>query len=235
MCEAIVGGLISAFIAVAFVIWMEKLRKPKLRLRIKIVPPHDYGEKAGKPARIIRVCSLYLKNENLPKCLRWCMSRNAAVHCYGYITFHKKDGDNIFSHPMPIKWSKKPRLEVYPGGTEIEHPLYEVSYIDVHPGEEESLDVVARFDNDSECYGWNNEAYYFKWRNKFWEIKGPDDYFTRVKVISAGLRCEEVFKVHIGSDPDDFKLEQAEKRDKDRISKSQNEGRNICDSQRQSS
>lgn len=217
---SIVGGLISAFIAIAFVIWMEKLRKPKLSLKIGKFNKHEYDESLKKPARIMRTFGLNLENENLHKCLRW-ISRNTAVHCSGYITFHKKDGDSVFSRPMPIKWSRMPMLEVRPGGTIIEHSPYEASFIDVHPGEYETLDVISRFDNDSECYGWNNESYYSdpRWRNKDWKLDGSYDYFIKVRVISAGLRCEDVFKLHIGNDPDDLKLEQADETDKERILK----------------
>jgi hypothetical protein len=34
------------------------------------------------------------------------------------------------------------------------------SRIDVHPGESELLDIAARFDNNLEWYGCNNEAYF---------------------------------------------------------------------------
>jgi len=221
---SIVGALISASIAIAFVICMERLRKPKLRLRLIETRIRDYQDNVKRPARRLRVCELKLENHNLHRCLKWCMSRNVAVHCYGYITFHNKDGDNVINDQMPIKWAKLPRVEVHPGGTKTEHSLYEVSYMDVHPGEKEILQVAARFDNDSECYGWNNESYYYLWRNPNWELEGPEDYFVKVKVVSAGLRCEDVFKLHIGKEPDDFKLEEVEKEDKDGILKIQEFG-----------
>jgi len=93
--------------------------------------------------------------------------------------------------------------------------------MDVHPGEEETLQVAVRFDDDSECYGWNNESYYYSWRNQNWKLDGPEDYFVKIKIISAGLRCGDVFKLHIGKDPDDFKLEEVEKVERDRILKIQ--------------
>lgn len=101
----------------------------------------------------------------------------------------------------------------------MERSLYKVTYIDVHPGEEQRLDVVARFNSEPECYGWNNESYYYDWRHPEWKLEGDNDYFVKVKVISSGLRCEDVFKLHVGKDPDDFKLETAEKEVKDKILK----------------
>lgn len=144
-----------------------------------------------------------------------------AVHCHGYITFHKDNGDYEINKRMPIKWSEIPRLEARLFGEPVERTLYEVSYMDVHPGEKSSLDVVARFDNDSECYGWNNESYYSepRWRNPDWKLDGPANYFVKVKVISAGTRCEDAFKLYVGENPDDFMLEKVEKRDKERILK----------------
>jgi hypothetical protein len=32
--------------------------------------------------------------------------------------------------------------------------------MDVYPGEEETLDVAVRFDDEADCYGWNNDAYF---------------------------------------------------------------------------
>jgi hypothetical protein len=38
--------------------------------------------------------------------------------------------------------------------------------VDIYPGETEILDVVARFDEDTDCYGWNDETYFVPdWRN----------------------------------------------------------------------
>lgn len=218
--QIFIGALLSALLAAGFVMLVEFWRKPRLSLRIRENRTTIYKDNVIRPATTLRTCKLYLENHNLPKRLRW-MSRNAAVHCRGYITFHKGNGDYAIKNPMPIKWSEIPRLEASRTGKPIERTLYEVSYMDVHPGEKSSLDVVARFDSDSECYGWNNESYYSEppWRNPYWRIEGPEDYFIKVKIISAGIRCEDVFKLHIGKNPDDFKLEKVEKIDKERILK----------------
>ena len=77
--------------------------------------------------------------------------------------------------------------------------------------------MVARFDSESDCYGWNNESYYFSWRHPNWKLTGNTEYLVKVKVISAGIRCQDVFKLHIGKESEDFKLEQVYKRDKDKL------------------
>jgi len=89
--------------------------------------------------------------------------------------------------------------------------------MDVHPGEKEIIQVAAMFDNESDCYGWNNESYYQGWRNPNWKLSDPGDFFVDIMIISPGLRCEDVFKLHFGKDPDDFNLEKAESLDKARI------------------
>src|SRR4030042_2928875 len=121
---SMVGALISAFIAITFVIWIEILRKPKLGLGILKTRTVIFDDNRKRPAKILRVCEVYLENHNLPRCFRF-MSRNDAVHCYGYITFHDKNGVKVTNNQMPIKWAKLPRVELLQGGTQIEHPLYE--------------------------------------------------------------------------------------------------------------
>ncbi len=60
------------------------------------------------------------------------------------------------------------------------------SYIDIYPGESEPLDVVIRYDEDAECYVWNNETYaYHDRRTQHWKIiKG--EYLIRVAVTCSG-------------------------------------------------
>ncbi len=52
------------------------------------------------------------------------------------------------------------------------------SRIDVYPGEEEILDVAVRIEGESDCYGWNNEAYPSYWRTKDWKLP-PSRYLVK--------------------------------------------------------
>jgi hypothetical protein len=82
------------------------------------------------------------------------------------------------------------------------------SRIDIQTGEGTALDIAARFDNEDDCYGWNNDAYFVStpWRNPNWKlVRGR--YLVRVVVISAGQKFN--FEARLVNDVSrsDFRLE----------------------------
>ena len=56
------------------------------------------------------------------------------------------------------------------------------------------LDVVVRFENEPDCYGWNNDSYLFNWRNPNWKLAGKR-YLIKVVVTSSGRKCKGVFRL----------------------------------------
>ncbi len=103
MNSSIFEIIIGAVIVIIMTILLEKLRKPKLELRI--VSPIDVNFEK-KPAKKARFLGLDLVNNPLIKIFRW-MSRNAAIQCHGTITFHHLDGQKVFDRTMPIRWSNQ--------------------------------------------------------------------------------------------------------------------------------
>jgi hypothetical protein len=89
------------------------------------------------------------------------------------------------------------------------------SRIDVYPGESQLLDVAARFDDDEDCYGWNNEAYFSNplWRNPAWRLP-RGRYLARVEVTSSGQKCIGLFRLINDVARRDFRLEPASLDDK---------------------
>lgn len=82
------------------------------------------------------------------------------------------------------------------------------SRIDIQPGEGTALDIAAKFDDEPECYGWSNEAYFVRtpWRNPSWKLdKGR--YRVRAVVISGGHKYS--FEARLINDVSrtDFRLE----------------------------
>ena len=161
--------ILGAIIAILITITVESLRRPSLRLIIE-QPPCDMDYRGGppRPAQQVRYLRLRLFNKPLPWWARW-MQRSPALQCRGAITFHHHDdGQNVFGRAMTVRWSGSPQpipLEgVTPQGErfQILDPmrLTTDSRIDVYPGETELLDVAVRLDEDEQCYGWNNEAYF---------------------------------------------------------------------------
>jgi len=192
--------VLGAIVAILMTITIENLRKPKLYLRI--ADHHDRTFPPGRPATGVRFLAVDLVNKPLPRLFRW-MSRNAALHCHGYITFHHLDGQDFFGRAMPIRWSGSPepvsiQLQINNTQVQIANPamLSQISGMDVYPGESQRLDVAAKFDNDQECYGWSNESYFSSpvWRNPDWQLP-PGRYLANVTVISSGEKVSRFFRL----------------------------------------
>src|SRR5262249_728606 len=83
------------------------------------------------------------------------------------------------------------------------------SRIDVYPGETQLLDVAIRADNDAECYGWNNEAYFStpQWRNPNWKLPSAR-YLVRIEVVSSGQKYGDGFRLINDVGRTDFRLDQ---------------------------
>lgn len=212
--QIVAGSLIS----IGFVIWMEFVRQP--HLKISIPPPADINYQGGRPAQRMRSLRLSVSNANLPFLLRWLM-RLPAQKCHGTISFHHLDGQNVFARSMQIRWIRSPEpvpIQGSVGGQPlvIIDPLRltpELNW-DIYPGIEEQFDVVARFDNDAECYGWSNESYFSNpvWRNPNWKIS-PGRYLIKVDIFSSGKRCTGVFRLINDVPINDFRLENVQQGD----------------------
>jgi len=211
----IVGGLIT----IATTIFIEWLRKP--RLQIDICPPTDNTYKKSMPAQEARFLYVHVSNKSLPFLARW-MSRTPALQCHGTITFHDMEGQRIFSRAMPIRWSDAPEPvtpQVIVNNTSVvlidPHRMALIERRDIYPGELERMDIAARFDNDTDCYGWSNENYFSKptWRNPNWCLP-RGNYLARVNVVSAGDRCTRIFRVINTAQRTDFRVENPQPTDK---------------------
>jgi hypothetical protein len=217
MLEALLGMLVGAF----FIIRVEEFRKPCLKLVLLPTRAADYPE--GRPAKRAHVITLQAFNQVLPWWAKW-MSRNAAQQCRGAITFHHLDGQDIFGRAMPVKWVRTPEALPLP----IQLPngnlfaflvdperLMRDPRIDIAPGEAAELDVVVRFDGDSECYGWNMDSYKSNppWRNPAWKLP-VGRFLIRVTVFSGDQSCSGVFRLINDVPTDAFRLEPKQRTDR---------------------
>lgn len=204
--------IIGAVIAIAITIFIEVMRKPKLRIYID--DHHDRTYNNQYPANEARFLAVRVRNEPLPCLARW-MSRNTASACHAMITFHHLDGQNVFGRDMAGRWSRTP--EPVPGiitignqqGVLFDHGrLIGIQRIDIPPGEAERLDVAAKFDQDEECYGWSNENYFSnpQWKNPSWQLP-RNRYLVRILIRSLGERCEATYRLVADVSRGDFRLE----------------------------
>jgi len=190
------GGLITVLTAIG----VEYLRRPRLRLTIED-PPLDMPSPNGSGLR--RNLRLMLHNAPLPFGTGW-MQRVAATQCRGEITFHHlNDGQDIFGRAMAVRWVKSPE----PIANQIINPEGKIQFyirdfaraatesrIDVYPGEGQLLDVAIRFDGEAECYGWNNDSYFYNWRNPNWKLPGGR-YLVKAVITSSGQKCVDIFRL----------------------------------------
>jgi len=220
--------VVGALITIGIVVFVEYFRKPRLKLTIAKPVDVPYTNRLANKARYL---GLMVENEQLPRFVRW-LSRSVAIHCYGTITFHHLDGQNVFGRSMQIRWSSSPEPLPIQGfishwqtnwpqaKMEIFDPIRALPdlYMDIYPGESEGLDVAARFDDDPECYGWCNDNYFSKppWRNSSWKLDS-DRYLVKVEVTSAGVRCIAFFRLINDVPINDFRLENAQQDDYKKI------------------
>ena len=217
------GIIFGAIIAILIPIFIEFLRRPRLQLTIGPVKDQKYD---SRPAERKRALRLKVENLPLPEWAGW-MSRNPALQCGGYITFHHLDGQKVFRRSMIIRWTESP--EPIPI---IFHIDGKKGYIvdparitleqrkDVFPGKSEIIDVACRYDKDEECYGWNNESYFSDpaWRNPSLKLE-KGRYLVSVTIGSSGQTCTALFRLINDVGIEDFRLENARPEDYDKFKK----------------
>jgi hypothetical protein len=224
--EAAVSIVIGGIITILTAIGVEYFRKPRLHLTIE-EPPCDVAYPAGThPATNARHLRLKLRNERLPFGARW-MQRATALQCRGEITFHHlDDGQDIFGRAMAARWANSPQPianQIVDLKGSVQFQILDFaraaneSRVDVYPGEEQVLDVASRFDDEPDCYGWNNEAYLHQWHNPLWRLP-QGRYLAKIVVTSSGQTCRGVFRI-VNDVPSrtDFRLLEATEADKAKV------------------
>ena len=197
---ALLSFVLGALSSLCIVILVEWVRKP--RLRLEIAPNRSQVYPNGYPAGKVRFLELTLRNSALPRWLGW-ISRSPASSCRAKIDFLTLDRLGVFNQSMAARWSAS--LQPVPlqfrlgdlTATIMDPNRYNLtSEIDVPAGEAESMGVVGRFDDDSDCYGWSNESYFGEplWRNQNWGLpKG--NYLVQVTVRASGEKYSGVFRL----------------------------------------
>src|SRR5437879_2730507 len=101
--DVFLGVVLGGVFTVGTAVWIEWLRRPRLRLRI--IPPIDvtYDPILERPARRAKWPVIAIENKSLPLLAKW-MSRSAAMQCHGTMTFHYLDGHQVFGEPLEIRW-----------------------------------------------------------------------------------------------------------------------------------
>jgi hypothetical protein len=126
---------------------------------------------------------------------------------------------------MVGRWANSPRpvLTVVQtqDGTAIgmldQDRLARESRLDIYPSETEPLDVVVRFGNDVECYGWTNDSMFRgRERHPDWQLtRGV--YLAKVTVTVSGRPHVRCFRIHNEGPRNSLRLELASQDEARRI------------------
>ncbi|MHB8829138.1 MAG: hypothetical protein ACYC6Q_06375, partial [Syntrophales bacterium] len=207
---SIFGGIVT----IAVALFVEWYRRAVLIIKCPTCEVIDLSTSPSQPIRSYRV----IVTNKLP-CLLPFLPRNPAFQCEGEISFHHLDGQNIFGRSMRARWSESPEPFIY--ATEITtdkkfkliDPSRLTSKIDIYPGEEKQLDIIAKFGNDIDTHGWSNESYSKGWHNPDWQLK-PGRYLVHVIINSSGKKIHRLFRFINDVAAKDCRLEDAQKRDR---------------------
>lgn len=81
-----------------------------------------------------------------------------------------------------------------------------VDEVDIAPGDENAVDVVVQFDDDGECYGWNNEIYTLASpRDSTWKIP-TGKYLLDVEISFSDRILRESFILTNTGSPNDLSI-----------------------------
>lgn len=190
---ALAANAVSASVA--------RRRRPYLTLKLGGRNDRTFPDDGSYPARRMSVLTLILRNERLGPLFSVWLSRAPAVGCRGTIAFHKLDGTPIFDRPMHVRFVSGRELTEAAAKAdsrrrEDDRPFDPPQGLNIEPGGEAALYVVARFDDDAECYGWSDESDRCEplWRHPDWRIDDP--YFlVRVTVEARDGFCSGTFRI----------------------------------------
>jgi len=106
MFETLIGVVLGAVVSILVTIWVENLRRPKLRISIE--PPGDFvfGNILGGSQQPMQYWALRVRVSNKqPTVLAGWIERGAALGCRGAITFHRlADGNFWQRHACSLGW-----------------------------------------------------------------------------------------------------------------------------------
>ena len=94
--------VLGAILAVGFAIFVEHLRKPKLKF--SIAPTDDFPRPTSNGVVQVRSLKVTVAHVPLLRGLRWLL-RGPAAQCLGTITFHHLDGQNVLGREMRARWA----------------------------------------------------------------------------------------------------------------------------------
>ncbi len=207
--SAFFGAVLSFIISIL----IENQRKPKLSLEIEDFSIENNLQ--GKPAKRIKLLRVKLLNRKVKPAFSWWLKREAIIHCKATIQIlHIEDRSPLFTNPIDARWtySDEPLTPQINSNINKIVQIFDpakynaTKFRSCYPGTKELIDIVARYDDDEDCFIWNNDTYFKGWRNK--EVQIPKGrYYVIVTVFSSGENNSGYFKLENTISINDFRLQ----------------------------
>jgi hypothetical protein len=188
---AVLGAVFGAVVT----LFIEKKRLPKIEIISRDMANADNtynsGPHQGERWKFFR---LSVNNKKITPFFNWLVIRQTAENCRATINIQGIDNPIIFS--FKGRWASTPEIP-YLGQNSV-LKLIEPDPVTIPENHEEFLDVVVKYENDKEGYGWNNEAYFHNWRTPHYKLS-PGRYQVYVKINTQnGVSFLESFLLIIG-------------------------------------
>lgn len=182
-------SFISSIFAVGIALYIERKRMPLLRITASDQANVDNTYKDRGRWKFFRVLVI---NKPFPKILNW-IPRQTAENCRAKVEFYDLNKNQLFG--FNGRWASTPELP------QLEHDhLLKLLYPDpvtIPVGDSEYLDIIVKYENDSEAYGWNNEAYIHDWRTPHYKLD-CGRYLVKVTINTQnGLSFNSWFRLNI--------------------------------------
>jgi hypothetical protein len=212
MEQTILSVVLGAIVSIITTIAVESARRPDLEIRTADQANDPPSSNSG--LKKIAILHLALVNKPLKGPFSWLM-RGVAAQCHGSINFRHLDGRPASSTSMEVRWSSTPAptaMTLLQRG--LPSPIFDPARmlldarVDVPAGEPEVFPVVARFDDDEDCYGFNNESFRSSPRWRIPDRKLPKgQYLVDVTLLSSGQKVSKTFTLLNEGSLSEFRLE----------------------------
>lgn len=185
----------ATILGISIVLLIERFRLPKIEIVVSEDANDDVTYHSGHPRSNQRwkFFRVWVKNKPMPKWLRWLV-RETAENCRAIISI---DGmNNQIRIVYKARWASTPEIPsiLHEAGVKITHP----DPVSMTAGEKEPLDIIAKYEKDSEAYGWNNESYFHNWRNPNYKLD-PGQYRVKITVDSQnGISAAKEITLVVG-------------------------------------
>jgi hypothetical protein len=152
------ASFIGSVLAILVALWIEKKRLPSLEIMAIDEANDTIERKAGNSLskgrwRFLRVA---VRSSPFAKPFHW-IPKQTAIRCNTTIVFSSKGSkDPLFS--MTGRWASTAEMVFLPEESVIRKVL-NPDPVSIPANKREILDIITKYEKDSEAYAWNNEAY----------------------------------------------------------------------------